>query len=379
MLQEENKRTKESLQQADNSRQQLNQKVAELEAELNHVRTESRTVLSNIRDQHTKAIQELKERHTSAMQAEQNAVKQRMQEKDAKVEALATQLKQALVHVKALEEAQRRARNDHQAAVAQLEAAAKSHEQKYAELQQQLDAAQSSVEKERSGAMELLDKLQAAEEARSSHAEEVAKLEQHLTETVMHIGTMKGRMEDLEESLEVALARLQVAVDKGAVPPIKPSEIKVLGVGARRQGEVKVSIPYFRSRKGPGGTYHAFVIFVTVNHEQWAVERRYSELLAFQQEIRKQLPGAEDIPFPPKVTIGSRSAKLAEDRREKLQAYLQAVVRLAVTLPGTPVQQDPSKETLLLTLPFLGEDHTSLAPLADLDEDYVMVGQGGKS
>jgi chemotaxis protein histidine kinase CheA len=357
----------------------LTARERDLGAELENTRKEHRTVLANIREQHGQALADAKTKHAAALQAEQTLYRQQLKEKEAKIEALASQLKQTLVHVKSSEETQRKARGELKAALAQAEEQRTEEAQHAAEAEQraaQAEAAATAAQAARDAALEEMASLRAKVEAND---DEVAKLEAHLSETVTHIGTMKGRMEDLEESLEVVLVRLQVAVDKGAVPPIRPSEIKALGIGATPSGQVRISIPHVRTCQSPsGGMYHTYCVFVTVGHEQWTVDRRYSELLAFHQEIRRQLPGADAIPFPPKVTLGSRSSRLAEDRREKLQSYLQAVVALAVSLVGTPVQQDPCKENLLLTLPFLGEDADSLSPMPDFDEDYAVITGSGR-
>lgn len=367
--------THEKLQQSEAASGALAARERHLAESLDAARTEHRTVLANIREQHGQTLAEAKERYAAAMQAEQAAAKKRLQQREAKVEALAGQLKQTLQHVKATEESQRRTRAEHKAALAEAEAAQERERVRAVAAEERLNAAVAASEAAQGAAAQATAELAEAQQRLAASEDEVVKLEQHLAETVTHIGTMKGRMEDLEESLEVVLARLQVAVDKGAVPPIRPSEIKALGIGVTPRGQVKVSIPHVMTRQAGSSSrqFHVYCIFVTVGHEQWTVERRYSELLAFHQEIRRQLPGAEAIVFPPKVTLGNRNPRLAEERRDRLQTYLQAVVSLAVSLVGTPVQQDPCRETLLLTLPFLGEDAASLAPLPDFDDDYVHV------
>jgi len=73
------------------------------------------------------------------------------------------------------------------------------------------------------------------------------------------------------------------------------------------------------------------------------------------------------------ASFGSMKPKLVAERRLKLQAFLQGVVRIAEETEGTPLQQETSKGALLLTLPFLGESTSSLEPIGQFEDEWVHV------
>ena len=243
---------------------------------------------------------------------------------------------------------------------------------KQQELQQKLDEATKALEDK---AAALSASHQEAEQQKQQLAEfqdlleekdtAALQLEEQVSELVMHVQEQKRQIESLEMTLERVLQRLDEAVEKGAVAPLNPREIMLYGARPDGPAKLSVTIPAVNVVQPPGGggEHHVYQIYITVGREQWVIYRRYSQLLEFHRDISRHLEGVQDIAFPPKVTLGSRTPKVAEERRVALQAYLQAVVRLARKTRGTPLQQELSKQALLLTLPFLAEETSSLSPV----------------
>ena len=268
-----------------------------------------REELAQLGQQHDRSLMQQHQTHRAALEEQAAKAQERVQAADAKVTALATQLKAALGKVKALQEALAAAQEETAAARARLQ----GHSDTVAAIVQQhadeLARATAGVGALQRSSDGLRQALEQAQEEVAARDAEVEALSSHLAETITHIGDMKQRMEELEQSFELVYARLLVAVEKGAVPPVRPAEIKVFGAGALALTKVvSISIPrVVRSQTPSGTTYFTYEIYITVGPEQWVVRRRYSQLLAFQREVKRQLPGAEAIPFPPKVAAPGTS------------------------------------------------------------------------
>jgi len=243
-------------------------------------------------------VQQNKE-HLQAQAAQQDTTKSKQAELEAKIKTLSTQLKAMLGKMK---EAQVEAAASMQASTAQQEALKAQLVSKSAELsalQAQLEAKEAAMADVTAEMAEVQATTTDHEEALVAKEEELTALSNHLEETITHIGQMKSRMENLEQSFELVYARLQEAVDKGAVAPIRPSEIKSFGAGALPSVKsVRLSIPHVVRRGG----HTVYSIYLTVGQDQWKIFKRYSELLKFQQELRPQLEGVDRLDFPPKVS-----------------------------------------------------------------------------
>jgi DNA repair exonuclease SbcCD ATPase subunit len=251
------------------------------------------------REHESHLVQQNKE-HLQAQATQAETTKSRQAELEAKIKTLSTQLKAMLGKMK---EAQVEATASTQANIAQQEQLQAQLARKDAELsvlQDQLESKDEALAQVTADMEELQGSTNDHQDALAAKEEELTALSNHLEETITHIGQMKTRIEHFEESFELVYARLQEAVDKGAVAPIRPSEIKVFGTGALPSVKaVRLSIPHVVRHDN----HTSYSIYLTVGQEQWKIFKRYSELLKFQQEIRTQLPGIDRLEFPPKVCV----------------------------------------------------------------------------
>eukprot|EP00051_Salpingoeca_urceolata_P024471 m.430192 g.430192 ORF g.430192 m.430192 type:complete len:232 (-) comp20240_c6_seq28:2752-3447(-) len=202
-----------------------------------------------------------------------------------------------------------------------------------------------------------------------NHVDTAMLQERDLTETTEHIMSNKVKLEQLEEALDTARQHIQVAVQKGVVAPLPV----VKGIPS---SGVHIEVPSVVTLGKGQKIHHAYQIIVTVNSDQWRVHRRYSQLHGLLVEMKKLFPGVT-LPFPPKKTIGRRNAKLAEERRVKLEEFLQRIVAMVELDARFPLNADRSKQALLASVPFFGEETLAMAAVDELmdsdSEDFIMV------
>ena len=60
----------------------------------------------------------------------------------------------------------------------------------------------------------------------------------------------------------------------------------------------------------------------------WQIGRRYNEIRALHSAMKRQLPNTKFPKFPASDTLGPPLARFVEERREALQAYMRAVVKI---------------------------------------------------
>lgn len=80
--------------------------------------------------------------------------------------------------------------------------------------------------------------------------------------------------------------------------------------------------------------------------------RRYSQFHAIHQILKKKYQPISALEFPPKKTIGNRHAKVVQERRKKLEAYLRQAINI--------LQNDNNiydRNSLVEVLPFLSEKY----------------------
>lgn len=250
----------------------------------------------------------------------------------------------------------------------QLEMVLKQEKEKTKELTQALGTQSTSNIDLKAKVLSLEQINQESEKVISERDEAISIFEDQLSEMVSHVQAKKKQIEELETTLDRVLQRLDIAVEKGAIPPLRPQDIKLMGARPPSEKKLLVCIPAVKPVHIQRKEFYMYQIYITVADEQWVIHRRYSQLLEFHREITQHLPGADGFFFPPKVALGNRSPNLIETRRLQLQGYLQEIVRLARKTPGTPIQQELSKQALLLTLPFLGEDTSTMSSMPRLDD-----------
>ncbi|XP_058064524.1 sorting nexin-29 [Anopheles bellator] len=64
---------------------------------------------------------------------------------------------------------------------------------------------------------------------------------------------------------------------------------------------------------------------VTVGYESWSIYRRYNEFYKLHKRLLKEYPTVKNLDFPPKKQIGYMNADFVEQRRQRLQVYLNSL------------------------------------------------------
>jgi len=85
-----------------------------------------------------------------------------------------------------------------------------------------------------------------------------------------------------------------------------------------------------------GERFTAYRIDVQDGTDSWTLEKRYSEFSKLHKqlaEFTKELP-----PFPPKVLIGKFEEKTVEERRQKLDTYVQGLLKNDKTVQSPDVR-----------------------------------------
>ncbi|XP_050068266.1 sorting nexin-29-like [Anopheles maculipalpis] len=131
------------------------------------------------------------------------------------------------------------------------------------------------------------------------------------------------------------------------------------------------SIPKAIQRTSDSGRsrrpYHVYEIRITpsgvsgstMGNESWCVYRRYNEFYRLHRRLQKQYPTVKTLDFPPKKKFGNMNADLVEQRRQRLQVYLNGLFVSA--LPE--VLSCNTRVQLEQTFPFL-TDHSVPAATA---------------
>ncbi|XP_055586318.1 sorting nexin-29 [Uranotaenia lowii] len=61
------------------------------------------------------------------------------------------------------------------------------------------------------------------------------------------------------------------------------------------------------------------------NDDSWSVFRRYSEFYRLHKRLQKEYSNVKTLDFPPKKKIGNMNAQFVEQRRQRLQVYLNSL------------------------------------------------------
>lgn len=91
-----------------------------------------------------------------------------------------------------------------------------------------------------------------------------------------------------------------------------------------------ISVPtVYLTRKDPStSSYHTYQLNIESSSGlSWCVYRRYSQFYALHQSLRKEDPGVGRLQFPPKRRINSKTSTIVQDRRVRLEAYMQSLCR----------------------------------------------------
>ncbi|XP_045785744.1 sorting nexin-29-like [Maniola jurtina] len=101
-------------------------------------------------------------------------------------------------------------------------------------------------------------------------------------------------------------------------------------------------------------SYHVYQIFLKIGQEEWNVYHRYAKFYELHTQLKKCHPDIANYKFPPKKTLRKRDARLVEQRRAALQAYLRHVL---LVLPE--LRNCTSRAQLVTLLPFFGTSSTT--------------------
>ena len=199
---------------------------------------------------------------------------------------------------------------------------------------------------------------------RSELSETILDLEKgrtYLEETTTHISYLKGQVERLQESLDVAREQLEPFVQQGLV-----EHLRVIPINPRLpsvMAKVQISVPDVSLQNQDGDEFHSYEIQIVTADGSWTVHKRYSELLALHEEVIPRIRGSQVLVFPPKKTFGSKTEKLAEERRLLFREYLVMLVRLCTSDPRSPLHDEATKTAFLIALPFFGEETIAMGAL----------------
>lgn len=83
----------------------------------------------------------------------------------------------------------------------------------------------------------------------------------------------------------------------------------------------------------------------------WSVFRRYSEFLRLHKRLQKEHPSVKTLDFPPKKKIGNMNPQFVEQRRQRLQVYLNSL--FITVLPEVSACQ--TRAQLEQAFPFLSD------------------------
>lgn len=153
---------------------------------------------------------------------------------------------------------------------------------------------------------------------------------QMLEARVAELSLENHRLRMLTRSNRLSLMHFQISI---------PKAILRTPVSGRRREHYCYEI-----RISPNGTAAS-----GTEAECWSVFRRYSEFYRLHKRLQKEYPSVRTLDFPPKKKIGNMNAQFVEQRRQRLQVYLNSL--FITTLPE--VSACNTRSQLERAFPFL--------------------------
>ncbi|XP_065081553.1 sorting nexin-29 [Ochlerotatus camptorhynchus] len=150
---------------------------------------------------------------------------------------------------------------------------------------------------------------------------------QMLEARVAELSLENHRLRMLTRSNRLSLMHFQISI---------PKAILRTPVSGRRREHYCYEIRISPSANGSSG-------------ESWSVFRRYSEFYRLHKRLQKEYPSVKSLDFPPKKKIGNMNAQFVEQRRQRLQVYLNSL--FITTLPE--VSACNTRSQLERAFPFL--------------------------
>uniref|UniRef100_A0A8D8W9F8 Sorting nexin-29 n=1 Tax=Cacopsylla melanoneura TaxID=428564 RepID=A0A8D8W9F8_9HEMI len=198
----------------------------------------------------------------------------------------------------------------------------------------------------------------------SSEAESEARAYE---KKLVQLAEMHSELLEMNQRLKIDLIARESTVSK------LTSELMILrGV---KPSPVSLWLPCVFLGGPPSDPHHIYQIHIRVGTEEWNVYRRYSDFYTFNKTIHRRYPKtikqlSPQVKFPPKNLIfnkGNKSALFVEERRQKLELYLRAIVTTLVdyefgtsaTSTTTSGERKLNKYALVTLVPFLNEFYKS--------------------
>ncbi|KAI5718477.1 hypothetical protein M8J77_021762 [Diaphorina citri] len=208
-------------------------------------------------------------------------------------------------------------------------------------------------------AVQLLNKQHNATPS-SSEAESEARLYEA---KLGQLAEMHSELLEMNQRLKLDLITKEATVEK-----LTTELMTLRGV---KPSPVSLWLPCVFLGGPPSDPHHIYQVHIRVGTEEWNVYRRYSDFYAFNKSLHRRYPVTlkhlpSSVKFPPKNLIfnkGNKSALFVEERRQKLELYLRAVVCSIVQFEfgaKTPSSGGGLNKFALVTLvPFLNDFYKS--------------------
>ncbi|ELT98871.1 hypothetical protein CAPTEDRAFT_195906 [Capitella teleta] len=112
------------------------------------------------------------------------------------------------------------------------------------------------------------------------------------------------------------------------MPARSMSALNTLNNTRVHENPFHISIPSFAHRGSGLDGHYDFEVKCMVLDETWTLFRRYSRFRELHLDLRKQYPEISALIFPPKRWFSSYSDKIAEERKQHLEDYLQNLLNV---------------------------------------------------
>jgi len=182
---------------------------------------------------------------------------------------------------------------------------------------------------------------------------EVAEMHGELMEFNEHLQRQLLQKENVMKQLSSELVELRGPL---------PTDVNVVlqdsyGVQQNKDWKplVNIWIPAAFMKGSKNNTHHVFQVFLRIKDDEWNVYRRYSELHSFYLSVKKKYPLVATFEFPPKKSMGNKTASFVDERRKRLQQFLRKAVQHIVA-SNTELESELTRARLSNIFPLLGED-----------------------
>lgn len=80
------------------------------------------------------------------------------------------------------------------------------------------------------------------------------------------------------------------------------------------------------SSSSSSSSYHVYQLTITTSTgDEWSVYRRYSQFYELHQQLKTRDPNVGKFNFPPKKRLNSKASTIVQDRRRKLEEYVNTL------------------------------------------------------